>query len=287
MTIAAEVAARVVAIGFESGADVAEGAELVHLFDEPERADLAAAKAKAEFARLQLDRAQSLEPKGAETRAMREQRVAELDAAEAQMQQTEARLVQRSIRAPFAGRLGVRRVNLGQYVNAGDALVTLTALDRLYVNFTLPQQELSKLAAGGAVSVETDAWPAREFKALINAVEPVVASDTRNVFVQATLENRDGALRPGLYVTAKVALPPRPDAILVPATAIVTGPSGDVAYVVRDGKAAIAPVEVGARFGAKVAVERGLAAGDVVITEGQLRVRPGAPVTIAEAEARN
>jgi multidrug efflux system membrane fusion protein len=286
VTIAPEVAGRVVAINFEAGAEVAKGAELVRLYDAPERADLETAKAKLEFARLQFDRAQDLAPKGAESRQMLQQRAAELAQGEAAVQLAEARLTQRTIRAPFAGRLGVRRVNLGQYVNAGEQLVTLTALDKLYVNFTLPQQELSKLANGGKVSVRTDALPGRDFEARINAIEPVVATETRNISVQATLANADGALRPGLYVTAKVGLPPRVKAILVPVTAVVTGPSGDTAYVVRKGNAEIVMVETGRRVGAHVIVERGLEAGDVVITTGQLRVQPGAAVTLAATKAK-
>ncbi|MBJ7532775.1 efflux RND transporter periplasmic adaptor subunit [Rhodomicrobium vannielii ATCC 17100] len=286
VTITPEVAGRVISIDFEAGAEVAAGAELLRLYDAPERADLETAKAKLEFARLQFDRAQELAPKGAESRQMLQQRAAELAQGEAAVRLAEARLTQRTIRAPFAGRLGVRRVNLGQYVNAGEPLVTLTALDRLYVNFTLPQQELSKLANGGKVSVRTDAWPERDFEARINAIEPVVAAETRNISVQATLANADGALRPGLYVTAKVILPPRARAILVPVTAVVTGPSGDTAYVVRGGNVEIVPVETGRRFGPHVVVERGLKGGDVVITTGQLRLQPGAAITLATTMAK-
>ena len=133
--------------------------------------------------------------------------------------------------------------------------------------------------------MRTDAYPSFTFEARINAVEPVVGSDTRNVTVQATLDNPDGMLRPGLYVTAHVELPPRPDAILVPATAAVTSASGDSAYLIRDGKAAVVPVTIGRRVGNDVVVEHGLSPGDVVITMGQLRVQPGAPVTTGGAAA--
>lgn len=281
VTLAPEVAGRVVAIRFEAGAEVAAGAPLVELYDAPERADRAAAVARAQFARLQLDRSRALEPRGAESRQMLDQRVAEVAQAEAAVQQIDARIAQRTIQAPFAGRLGLRRVNLGQYVNAGQPIATLTALDRLHVNVTVPQQELARLTVGGRVFVRTDAYPGFTFEARINAVEPVVGSDTRNVTVQATLDNPEGMLRPGLYVTANIELPPRPDAILVPATAAVTSASGDSAYLIRDGKAAVVPVTIGRRVGNDVLIERGLAPGDVVITMGQLRVQPGAAVTAA------
>lgn len=285
VTLAPEIAGRIVAIRFEAGADVAAGAPLVELYDAPERADRAAAAARAQFARLQLDRSRQLEPRGAESRQILDQRVAEVAQAEASVQQIDARIAQRSITAPFAGRLGLRRVNLGQYVNAGEPIATLTALDRLHVNFTVPQQDLARLSVGGRVFVRTDAYPSFTFEARINAVEPVVGSDTRNVTVQATLDNPDGMLRPGLYVTAHVELPPRPDAILVPATAAVTSASGDSAYLIRDGKAAVVPVTIGRRVGNDVVVEHGLSPGDVVITMGQLRVQPGAPVTTGGAAA--
>ncbi len=122
-----------------------------------------------------------------------------------------------TIRAPFAGQIGLRKVNLGQYVNAGDALATLTALDQLYANFTVPQQRLVKSeGAGGAVTIRTDAFPDRVFEAKINAIEPQVAEDTRNVLVQALFDNPDRLLRPGLFVMVNVVLPPQPDAIVVP-----------------------------------------------------------------------
>jgi len=205
------------------------------------------------------------------------------------VQQIDARLVQKQVRAPFAGILGIRQVNLGQYLNPGDAVATLTALDSLFVDFALPQQELSRLQPGATVIVTSDAWPGRRFTAKVNAIEPKIGADTRNVTVQALLGNGDRALRPGMYVTAALELPVQQGALLVPATAIQTSAQGDSIIVIRGsnarlgGKAEIVPVQTGRRVGNDVVVTSGLRAGDVIVTEGQLRVQPGAEVKVAGA----
>lgn len=289
VVLAPEVAGRVTAIRFAAGERVGAGQLLVQLFDAPERADRAAAKAKADFAGLQLTRSQELAPSGAEPRELLEQRRAEHAQANAAVRQIDARIVQKQLRAPFAGTLGVRQVNLGQYLNPGDAVATLTALDSLYVDFALPQQDFSRLQPGATVDVVSDAWPDRRFTARVTAVEPQVGKDTRNIMVQATLPNPGLALRPGMYVTARLALPPIAGALVVPATAIQTSASGDSMTRVkpgktgRDGTAEVIPVTTGRRFGDKVVVTSGLRPGDIVVINGQLRVQPGAPVTLAPA----
>ncbi|MGV3482201.1 MAG: efflux RND transporter periplasmic adaptor subunit [Sphingobium sp.] len=287
--LAPEVAGRIVAIRFEAGMRVGAGAPLVQLYDAPERADRSAARARADFAGVQLARSQELAPSGAEPRELLQQRRAERDQAVASVQQFDARIAQKQVRAPFAGVLGVRRVNPGQYLNPGDPIATLTALDALYVDFALPQQELARLHVGATVNVTVDAWPGRVFAARVNAIEPRIGADTRNVSVQAMLSNRDGALRPGMSVTAALALPPEQGALVVPATAIQTSASGDSVTVIRGpdarrkGKAEAVSVTTGRRIGNRVIVTRGLKPGDVVVTEGQLRVQPGADVVVAPA----
>jgi multidrug efflux system membrane fusion protein len=286
VTLAPETAGRVVAIRFEGGARVAAGAPLVQLDVRPEQADLAAAKARADYAKVQLQRSVELQPTGAEPKQLLDQRRAEYDQAVAAVRQLEARIAQKQIRAPFAGELGLRRVNPGQYVNPGDPIATLTALDELFVNFTVPQQELAKLRVGAPVEVAADAWPGRTFQAKVNAIEPLVGADTRNVSVQALLPNPGGALRPGMYVTARLVLAPRTDAVVVPATAIQTSAAGDSVIVIRgpqaarSGTAAPVPVQTGQRLGDRVVILSGLRPGDVVVTEGQLRVQPGAKVNV-------
>ncbi|MFA5629960.1 MAG: efflux RND transporter periplasmic adaptor subunit [Porticoccaceae bacterium] len=285
-----ETAGRVVAIGFEAGAKVEAGAKLVQLYDAPERADRAAALARANLARTQLERATTLVPTGAESRAMLDQRSAERDQALAEVQQLDARIDQKQIRAPFAGTLGIRLINLGQYLNPGDAIATLSDSSELFVNFSVPQQHLPQLREGGTVRVTTDAFPGRTFTARVNAVESRVSRDTRNIAVQALLSNPDGALRPGMHVAAELELPPEENVLVVPPTAIQATAMGDSVIVVRGpeaktrGQADHVRVEVGRRSGEKVIVTRGLEVGDVVVTEGQLRVPPGAQVQVTQLQ---
>ncbi|ERF86100.1 MAG: efflux transporter, RND family, MFP subunit [Bradyrhizobium sp. DFCI-1] len=281
-----EVAGRVTAINFDAGTDVAAGAPLVQLYDAPLRASRAVAVSKGRFAQLQEKRSQGLAPSGFVTQETLQQRQEDLKQADASVEQLDAQIAQTTIRAPFAGQIGLRKVNLGQYVNAGDALATLTALDQLYANFTVPQQRLSNLKVGGAVTIRTDAFPDRVFEAKINAIEPQVAEDTRNVLVQALFDNPDRLLRPGLFVTVNVVLPPQLDAIVVPVTAIQTSASGESVLVVRDNKAIGVAVKTGQRIGERVVVEHGLAPGDHIVTSGQLRVVPGAAVQMTMAETQ-
>ncbi len=281
-----EVAGRVVAIHFEAGGRVAAGAPLVDLYQEPEEADRAAALAQAHFASIQLERSRKLAPSSVEPRQLLEQHEAELEQAQAAVRQLDARISQHHIRAPFAGEIGIRRINPGQYLNAGDAIATLTDLDQLYVEFNLPQQELPKLRVGAVVQVKTDAWPDRAFEGRVNALEPKVEEQTRNVTVQALLPNPQHALRPGMYVTAVLDLPPQEDALVVPQTAIQTSAIGDTVVVVRGsrptsaGEAQTVPVTTGRRVGDGVVVSQGLKAGDVVVTQGQIRVQPGMSVRV-------
>jgi membrane fusion protein, multidrug efflux system len=284
--LAPEVAGRVVAIHFEAGTHVAAGQPLVDLYQAPEEADRAAALAQAHFASIQLDRSRKLAPSSVEPRQTLEQHEAELEQAQAAVRQLDARIEQHHIRAPFAGQLGIRRINPGQYLNAGDAIATLTDLDQLYVEFNLPQQDLPNVRVGAAVQVRTDAWPGRSFEARVNALEPKVEEQTRNVTVQALLPNPQHALHPGMYVTAVLDLPPQDGALVIPQTAIQTSAIGDTVVVVRGtdpsstGQAESVPVTTGRRVGDGVVISQGLKAGDVVITQGQLRLQPGAPVKV-------
>lgn len=288
VVLSPEVAGRVSAIRFEAGSQVSAGVLLVQLFDGPERADRQAAQAKAAFAQLQLARSDELAPTGAESRELLEQRRAERDQAVAAVRQLDARLIQKQVRAPFAGQIGIRRVNLGQFLNPGDPIATLTDLSSLYVEFALPQQNLGLLRPGATVNVASDAFPGRTFIARVNAVEPQIGADTRNLIVQAVLPNPDRVLRPGMYVTASLVLPPQTEALVVPTTAIQTSAQGNSVIVIRGkdarkgGKAEIVPVQTGRRVGNDVVITSGLKPGDVVITEGQLRVQPGAEVTVAQ-----
>lgn len=291
VVLSAEVAGRVADITFESGQRIEAGTILVQLDDAPEQADLAAAGATARFAQRQFTRASELAATEAISREILQQRQAERDQTAAQVQQLEARIRQKRIRAPFAGELGLRRIDLGQYVNAGDQAVTLTDLDRLYVNFDVPQQELARINVGQPIEVHRDLAGNEPIKATISAIEPQINRNTRNVTLQAEINNRERHLQPGMYVTVKVVLPAEMDALVLPASAVMTSSAGNTAVVVRDlsdeniGTGDIVPVEVSRRFGDQVVISQGLEAGDVVLTEGQLRVRPGAELRVLEQSA--
>lgn len=284
--MAPDTPGRVTAINFAAGQVVKDGATLVQLYDDPEQADRIAALARADFAQLQLRRSQDLASSGAEPRELLEQRKAEAAQATAAVRQLDARIQQKNIRAPFTGQLGVRRINLGQYLNAGDAIATLTQLDPLYVNFTLPQQELSRLAPGVKVLVTVDAVPGKVFEAKVSTIEPRIDAETRNVAVQATLSNTDHVLKSGMYATARLTLPATDDAIVLPLTAILTSASGDSVVLVQEadaqgiGKAVAVPVITGRRLGDDVLVMQGVKAGDIVVIAGQNRLQPGGSVKI-------
>lgn len=289
--LAPDTSGRVTAIHFEAGQSVKEGVALVQLYDAPEQADRAAAVAKADFAQLQLRRSQELAPTGAEPRELLEQRKAEAAQAAAAVRQLDARIQQKSIRAPFSGQIGIRRINPGQYLNAGDVIATLTQLDPIYVNFTLPQQDLPKLAPGMQVRVTVDAAPDKVLTGRISSIEPRIDGETRNVVVQALLPNSDRFLKSGMYATAWLALPATTDSIVLPLTAIQTSASGDSVILVQDadaqgiGKAVAVPVVTGRRLGEEVVVTQGVKAGDIVVMAGQNRLPPGAMVKINAAAA--
>lgn len=282
--LAPDTSGRVTAIHFDAGQMVKEGDVLVQLYDAPEQADRAAAQSRADFAQLQLQRSQKLAPTGAEPHELLEQRKAEADQAIAAVRQLDARIQQKAIRAPFSGQIGIRHINPGQYLNAGDSIATLTQLDPLFVNFTLPQQDLPKLTPGAQVQVTVDTEPSQLFNARISAIEPRIDSETRNVAVQALLPNADHILKSGMYATARLTLPATKTAIILPLTAIQTSASGDSVVLVQDadaeriGKAVAVPVSTGRRLGEDVVVMQGVRPGDIVVTAGQNRIPPGAMV---------
>lgn len=290
VTLSAEVPGRVTAIQIVAGRRVDAGEVLVQLDDALEQAALAAARADASFSAQQLERASQLASTGAMSKEIQQQRQAENDRARAQIAQLEARIRQKRIRAPFSGELGLRRIDVGQYLNAGDNAVTLTDLNRLYVNFDVPQQELGRIRVGQHVIVDAGAGEGTRTRATISAIEPQVGRDTRNASIQAELPNAGRALRPGMFATVSVELPDEADALTLPASAIMTSASGDAVVAVRaqtasqTGKAEIVPVIVGRRLGDRVIVIRGLKDGDVVVTEGQIRIQPGAAVHVVNKQ---
>src|SRR5216683_1447477 len=219
-----------------------------------------------------------------------DQNQTQFEQARAQITKTEAIIAQKLIRAPFAGRLGLRQIELGQFLSAGTPIVTLTDLTQLYVNFTLPSTDRAEIAVGQDVAVTADAFPGRAFQAKITTIEPQIRADTRTLMVQATLANPDEALLPGMFVNAAVVLPPAPDRVVLPETAIDFTLYGDSVYVVREEgqdaggkplvKAFRTPVKTGTRWGGKVAILSGVSPGDRVVAAGQIKLQDGAPVVV-------
>ncbi|HEV2334390.1 MAG TPA: efflux RND transporter periplasmic adaptor subunit [Stellaceae bacterium] len=291
VTITPEIGGRVTAIHFAAGATVKEGDPLVQLNDAPERGDLANYQAQVALATLSLQRSQALAQRQAGPQSTVDQNQSQLDQARAQIAKTEALIAQKLIRAPFAGRLGVRQIDLGQYLSPGAAIVTLTDLHMLHVNFTLPSTQLAEIALGQKVNVTADAFPGRAFEAKITTIEPQIRADTRTMMVQATLANPDEALLPGMFVNAAVVLAPEPDRVVLPQTAVDYTLYGDSVYLLRAAgedaggkpllKAFRTPVKTGARWADNVAILSGVKPGDRVVAAGQIKLQDGAPVIVS------
>jgi multidrug efflux system membrane fusion protein len=290
VTVSPEVGGRVVAISFEAGALVKAGDKLVQLDDGPDKGDLANFQAQKRLAAVSLQRSQTLAARQFAAQETVDQAQSQLDQANAQIQKTGAIIAQKQISAPFAGRLGVRQVNLGQYLQPGAPVVSLTDLSTLYVNFTLPTQLRSAIKLGQTVNVTTDAFPGRKFTATIATIEPQIRADTRTIMVQATMTNPDEALLPGMFIDAQVVLPAEADQVVLPETVVDYTLYGDSVYVIRqDGtdaagkpvmKAFRTSVKTGQRWESKVAILSGLKPGDEVVAAGQVKVQDGAAVTV-------
>jgi multidrug efflux system membrane fusion protein len=293
VTINPEVGGRVTKIFFEPGAVVKAGDPLVQLNDAPDRGDLANYQAQARWAETTLQRSSELAKHQYEARETVDQKQSQLDQARAQIIKTQALIEQKQIRAPFSGQLGMRQIEVGQYLNPGARIVTLTDLSTLYVNFTLPSQMRAQIAVGQRVNVTADAFPGRAFSAEIATIEPQISADTRTMVIQATMPNPENALLPGMFVNAAVVLPPQPDMTVLPETAVDYTLYGDSVYVIReDGKdakgnpilkAVRTPIKTGARWGNKVTILDGLKPGDRVVAAGQVKVQNGAQVAISDS----
>lgn len=290
VTVSPEVGGRVTKILFKSGAMVKAGDLLVQLNDAPEQGDLANYQAQARLAALNLARDRELVKRSFTPQQTVDQEQSALDQADAQIAKTQAIIAQKAVRAPFSGRLGIRQVNLGQYLNAGSPIVTLTDLDTLHVDFTLPTQTRAEIRVGQRVEVTADAFPGRVFQASVTTIEPQVSPDTRTMTVEATMPNPGGLLLPGMFVNAAVVLPPRPDTVVLPRTAVDYTLYGDSVYVIRQsgknegGKPVLTAhrvaVKTGLQWGDEVAILSGLKPGEEVVAAGQLKVHDGSEVVV-------
>jgi membrane fusion protein (multidrug efflux system) len=288
VTVSADLPGTVERIAFSSGAAVRAGDVLAMLDTRQEQAQLAAAEAQRDLARLNLERYQGLLNEHVISRAEFDRATAESRQAEARVGEIRAAIERKTIRAPFAGILGLRQVNQGQYLSAGDALVTLESLNPIYVNFGVPQQSAREVRVGRAVRILGDAAGAT-VTGRITAIDSVVDEATRNIQVQATLPNPDGKLRPGMFVQTEVVIGGASRVVTLPASAISYAPYGDSVFVVGDMKDANGQtyrgvrqqfVKLGAARGDQVAILTGVSAGDEVVTSGVFKLRNGAAVLV-------
>ena len=289
VTVSADLPGIVDRIAFDSGKPVKEGDVLVQLDTRQEQAQLAAAEAQLELSRLTFQRMQGLVEQDAVSRAEYDTAAAAFKQAEARIREIHATIARKTIRAPFGGVLGIRAVNLGQYLTGGDAVVPLQSLDPIYVNFGVPQQDASRMRRGRAVRITASDLGSVEFAGRISALDSVVDEATRNVRVQATLANPGGRLRPGMFVQAQVVLGANQPVIALPGSAISYAPYGDSVFVVTDlkdegGKSYQGVrqqvVKLGGARGDQIAVLSGIQPGEVVVTSGVFKLRNGAAVQI-------
>ncbi len=289
VVLGAEISGAVTRVAVENGAAVAAGDLLIQLDDAVERAQLGAAEARLAIAKLDADRASELRSKDTISQAALDTAAAQLRQAQAEAAALKATVDKKSIRAPFAGRVGIRLVNVGQYVSPGMALLPLQSLDPMYVNFNLPQRHLPVVALGQTVSVKIDAFPDLAFEARVNAINPEVDAVSRNVSVQAVVANPEERLRAGMFARVELRLPATAPVVVIPATAVAYAPYGNSVFVLEqmkdaDGKEYLGAsqrfVKLGVSRGDLVEVVEGLKAGDVVASAGVFKLRNAAPVLI-------
>lgn len=282
--LATEVSGIVQHIFFDNGDSVVAGDVILELRTAPDRAELKALEAAAELAKLESERAQSLVGERNISRSELDRRATELDQARAQVLAQQARIEQKRLRAPFAGQLGIRRYNVGDYVVAGDTVIELQSLQRLYVDLTLPDRYSGSVKPGMEIDLLVPALGGNRYPAVINAVAPTVATETRNFALQAIVENRDGALRSGMFARLTLPLGEPSQQVIVPRTAISYRPYGNSVYVLEEQNGAQTVsqrfVTLGESRGDMVAIVKGLKAGETVASSGLLKLGSGVPVKV-------
>ncbi len=278
--IAPQIAGRVVAILFESGQTVKAGQPLIRLDDSIERAQLNETIANLRLMDRNLARGRELVASGNMSRANYDTALAQRDVAQAQHDHIMAQIAQKTVVAPFDGRVGIRAVNLGQYVAAGTMIVTLQSLDPIFVNFRVPERELARIKLGNKVTALVDGLPGREFTGSVSSIDAKIDQTTRNILVQATFANADSALVPGMFANVRVEAGAPRDLVSVPETAVTYSLYGDSVYVVKGEAFERRFVRIEDRRPDFVGLTEGVADGEQVITSGQIRLIPGARITI-------
>ena len=286
VTIAAELAGKVVEIDFEAGTQVKKGDILLRQDTSSEEAQLPGVVAQENLSRTNLERMNQLFAKNLISQVDRDNAVANEEQAKAQVENIRASIAKKTIRAPFSGHLGIRQVNLGQMLREADTIVTLQSLDPIYVDFSLPQQQLSLVRLGLTVQVSTDAMPGKMLPGRISAINPLVDPDTRQIKVQATVANRSNMLRPGMFANVAVSLPAQQKVLAIPATAVLYAPYGNSVFIIEDAKGNKEKVlrqqfvRLGPKRGDFIAVTSGLQEGETIVSTGVFKLRNGQSVVV-------
>lgn len=290
VTVEAELAGKVVQIAFEPGTKVRAGDLLVKQDTSLEEAQLRSAEAAVTLAKINLERTKELFTKNTISRSEWDNAETQFKQAVAQADTFRATIAKKSIRAPFTGLLGIRLVNLGEFLHEGDAIVSLQSLDPIFVNFLLPQQELVKMRLGLTVRVTTDALPGQVIEGKITTINPLVDAATRNIRIQATVANSRELLRPGMFAEVAVVLPGQNEVLAIPATSVLYAPYGDSIFVVEEKKSEKTgkPVQtvrqqfarLGEKRGDFVSVASGVREGETVVSTGVFKLRNGQDVVV-------
>lgn len=287
VTVAAETDGRITGLFFESGQRVNKGQRLVQLNDAPEQAELLRLNAQLRNASQRLNRMRQLVNLNATARQQFDDALAERDMALGAVRETQAKIAQKAIRAPFSGTMGIRRVHEGQYLDAAGTVASLVDADTLRVNFSLDEQVSAGLATGQAVAVQVGAWPDETFPATITAIDPLIGK-SRTVQVQAQMANPQGKLRAGMYASIRVAQQNDVKVLTVPETAITYTAWGDTVFLAQEGDGGMTVKRVsitsGDRRNGRVDILRGLREGDLVVTSGQLKLSDGMAVQAVEED---
>jgi len=289
VTVTPEIAGTVRDIAFESGAVISKGELLIKLDASSEEAQLRAMEAQLDLARLNLDRERKLRQENMVSQS-------ELDAAESTMKQTQANadnvrtvIEKKTIRAPFSGQVGIRQVNLGQYLDAGKPIVWMQTVNPVYADFSLPQQNLAQLSNGMPARLLIDSYPDRTFEGKLTAINPGLDQITRSISLRATFDNADQLLHPGMFARVQVLLPEKSDVVVIPALSVLRAPSGDSVFVIEQAastndtaKAGLKVrqqlIRVGMERGDFISVQTGLKAGEKIVSSGQFKLRTGMSV---------
>jgi len=277
-----EVAGRIVNVYFKSGDKVAANTPLVEIYPDILKAQLVQAQADLQLSQLNFERYAKLYTTHTVSKADYDKAKTAADAAKGKVEQYQANLSQTLVRAPFAGKLGINQVSLGQYINAGQNIVSLQALDPIYVDFAIPETAISKIAAGQTINVRYAGYPNEKFSGTVHAIDPLINQKTRSINVRAAIPNKDEKLLPGAFADVLLFVSKQQQVIKIPQTAVVYDTANNYVYRVIDNKAVKTPVTLGQRDAQNVVIQNGLKENDVIVTAGQMKIaRDGAPVIVA------